>query len=74
MSLVYRCTDCGNVTRFDKSGDGRCDECGALMNKTSDNVLNDDDKKTLIDKDETGESQTTKTVDLDHNNKDPLSQ
>ena len=73
MSLIYRCTNCGNVTRFDKSGDGKCDDCGSLMNKTCDGDLCDEDKKTLTDKDETGGSDPTKVVDLDHNNKDLLS-
>ena len=73
MSQVYRCTNCGNVTRFDKSGDGKCDECGSLMNKTTDGNLSEEDKGTLLDKDSAGETGINKTINLDHKNNDLLS-
>lgn len=72
MSKVYRCTDCGNVTRFDKSGDGKCDECGALMDKTTDGALCDDDKCVLAEKDGEESIDDIKAVDLDTKNQDPL--
>lgn len=71
MSLVYRCTNCGNVTRFDKSGDGKCDECGSLMNKTTDKALSSDDKNVLSEKDDAG-VEITRVVNLDHKKKDLL--
>ncbi len=73
MTLVYCCDDCGNVSRFDNSGDGKCNECGSLMSKATESALCDEDKKTLFDSDETEGTETTKVVNLDTNNRDLLS-
>ncbi len=73
MSYVLKCPDCGNITRFDKSGDGKCDKCGEIMAKIEEEKLKEKDRKILAENDIQGDpNEINQCINLDNQNKDIL--
>ena len=71
MKKIFRCQECGNVTYFDEAGDGRCTDCGEIMENTSEDKLSDEDKKTLAEEADKVD-ELDKTTDLATDGKDIL--
>jgi uncharacterized Zn finger protein len=66
---VFRCLDCGNITKVDKNGDGRCTDCGEIMESTTESELSANDKAVLSEK---GDEVLDKQIDLDKGGGDIL--